>query len=67
MPEPGLSETLGLDALGPLTAAEYGILADAVREVEARRLEDRGVCREDVDAMLSIVDDFFAFAAASRV
>ena len=49
-----------------LTAAEYGILADAVRQIERGRLLYKGLSAEDADRILALTDDFFAFDAAAR-
>lgn len=49
-----------------LTAAEYGILADAVRAIGKERLLYKGLSSEDAELILALQDDFFAFEAAAR-
>lgn len=49
--------------LGPLTVNEYGVLADAAREIMVRRMVDQGMDRNAAEACVLITDDMFAFEA----
>ena len=54
-----------LSDLAPLDSSEYGILRDAVVEIERRRLLDRGISESDAIAILGLMDDYFSFSAAA--
>lgn len=49
-----------------LTAAEYGMLMDAVELIGRGRLLYKGLSGEDADRILALQRDFFAFEAAAQ-
>jgi hypothetical protein len=65
-PRPDALVAAGLEALGPMTLAEFRLIADAVREIEVRRLVDGGLARKEAESVSALMDDFFAFEAAAQ-
>jgi hypothetical protein len=56
-----------LEAIVPLTVAEFGMLQSALTAIDNERLVATGqLSAAEVDEMSSLVDDFFAFQAAAR-
>ena len=56
-----------LEAIVPLTVAEFPLLQAAITEIDNERLVATGqLSAAEVDEMSSLVDDFLAFQAAAR-
>lgn len=56
-----------LEAIVPLTVAEFRLLQSAISEIDNARLVATGqLSAAEVEKMSSLIDDFFAFQAAAR-
>jgi len=56
-----------LEAIVPLTVAEFRLLQSAITAIDNERLAATGqLSPAEVDEMSSLIDDFFAFQAAAR-
>jgi hypothetical protein len=56
-----------LEAIVPLSVAEFRLLQSAISEIDNARLIASGqLSAAEVEEMSSLVDDFFAFQAAAR-
>lgn len=50
----------------PMLAQEFAILSEAFDQIRVERMVRAGLAREDAEAMLLFVSDYFAFQAAAR-
>jgi hypothetical protein len=62
----GMGEVL-FGHLTPMATAEYAVLSDAVRTIQARRIEASGlVTRQEAEEIEAVCTEFEAFEAAAR-
>jgi hypothetical protein len=62
----GMGEVL-FGHLTPMATAEYAVLADAVRTIQARRIEASGlVTRQEAEEIEAVCTEYDAFEAAAR-